>query len=258
MKIQTKLKAIALNTFKEAVRNKIFYLLIAFGVFFAMSSKLVSLLTIGNEAKVLKDVGLASIHFFSVLIAVFTGINLVYKEIEKKTIYNILSKPISRSSFIIGKFIGLAFTLLVALVSMAVIFFFFLFISTGELDPGILIFFLLLYMELLIITAISLLFSSFSTPILSSIFTICIYLIGETLWTFNLFKEYLKTPVDKFAAHFLYYILPNLEKFNVKSAVVMKTGIGAFHVLNAVLYTAVYITAVLVLAILIFNKREFK
>ena len=168
MKIQTKLKAIALNTFKEAVRNKIFYLLIAFGVFFAMSSKLISLLTIGNETKVLKDVGLASIHFFSVLIAIFTGINLVYKEIEKKTIYNILSKPISRSSFIIGKFFGLAFTLLVALVSMAVIFFFFLFISTGELDTRVLIFFFLLYMELLIITAISLLFSSFSTPILST------------------------------------------------------------------------------------------
>ena len=258
MKIQTKLKAIALNTFKEAVRNKIFYLLIAFGVFFAMSSKLISLLTIGNEIKVLKDVGLASIHFFSVLIAVFTGINLVYKEIEKKTIYNILSKPISRSSFIIGKFFGLAFTLLVALVSMAVIFFFFLFISTGELDTGILIFFFLLYMELLIITAISLLFSSFSTPILSSIFTISIYLIGQMLWTFNLFKEHLKTPFDKITAHFFYYILPNLDRFNIKGAVVMKTEISAFQVLNAVLYAAVYITAVLVLSILIFNKREFK
>lgn len=258
MNIQTKLKAIALNTFKEAVRNKIFYLLIAFGVFFAMSSKLISLLTISDQTKVLKDVGLASIHFFSVLIAIFTGINLVYKEIEKKTIYNILSKPISRSSFIIGKFFGLAFTLLTALVSMAVIFLFFLFISTGELDTGVLVFFFLLYMELLIITAISLLFSSFSTPILSSIFTICIYLIGQTLWTFHLFKHHLQTPIDKFAAHFFYYILPNLERFNVKHAVVMRIDIDASQVLNAALYAAVYITAVLALTILIFNKREFK
>lgn len=258
MKIQKKLEAIAFNTFKEAVRNKIFYLLIAFGVFFAVSSKLVSLLTIGSEIKVLKDVGLASIHFFSVLIAVFTGINLVYKEIEKKTIYNILSKPISRSSFIIGKFFGLAFTLLVALVSMAVIFFLFLYISTGEFDVGILIFFLLLYMELLIITAISILFSSFSTPILSSIFTISLYLIGQVLWTFNLFKEFLKTTFDKIAAHFIYYILPNLDRFNIKGEVVMKMKIDAYRVLNAGLYTVVYITAVLILAILIFNKREFK
>lgn len=258
MKIQKKLEAIAFNTFKEAVRNKIFYLLIAFGVFFAVSSKLVSLLTIGSEIKVLKDVGLASIHFFSVLIAVFTGINLVYKEIEKKTIYNILSKPISRSSFIIGKFFGLAFTLLVALVSMAVIFFLFLYISTGEFDPGILIFFLLLYMELLIITAISILFSSFSTPILSSIFTISLYLIGQVLWTFNLFKEYLKTPFDKITAHFIYYILPNLDRFNIKGEVVMQMKIDVYRVINAGLYTAAYIAAVLILAILIFNKREFK
>ncbi|MCP5107702.1 MAG: ABC transporter permease [bacterium] len=253
-----KLAAIAYNTFKEAVRNKIFYLLIAFGIFFAFSSKLISLLTIGDQVKILKDVGLASIHFFSVLIAVFTGINLVYKEIDKKTIYNILSKPISRSTFIVGKFFGLAFTLLTALVCMAVIFFLFLLISTGEFDRGVAVFFVLLYLELLIITAISLLFSSFSTPILSSIYTISLYLIGQVLWTFNLFKEQLKGPVDKIAAHIVYYILPNLEKFNIKGAVVLKTGIEPFHVLNAALYAVVYITAVLILTILIFNKREFK
>ena len=252
------LKAIALNTFKEAVRNKIFYLLIVFGILSALSSKIVSLLTIGDMEKVLKDVGLASINFFCVLIAVFTGINLVYKEIEKKTIYNIVSKPISRSTFIIGKFFGLAYTLLVALVSMAFIFFFFLFISTGEFDSRILLYFALLYMELLIITAISLLFSSFSTPILSSIFTISLYLIGQVMWTFNLFTRFLKTPFEKIVAYFFYYILPNLDKFNIKHAVVMKTGIDSYQVLNAALYAVVYITAILILTVLIFNKKEFK
>jgi ABC-type transport system involved in multi-copper enzyme maturation permease subunit len=253
-----KLKAIAINTFKEAVRNKIFYLLIVFGILSALSSKIVSLLTIGDMVKVLKDVGLAAINFFSVLIAVFTGINLVYKEIEKKTIYNIVSKPISRSTFIIGKFFGLAYTLLVALVSMALIFFFFLYISVGEFDARILVYFALLYMELLIITAISLLFSSFSTPILSSIFTISLYLIGHVLWTFNLFTMHLKTPFEKMAAYFFYYILPNLDKYNLKHVVVMKTEIDYYQVLNAGLYAVVYITAVLILAILIFKKREFQ
>jgi ABC-type transport system involved in multi-copper enzyme maturation permease subunit len=253
-----KLRAITINTFKEAVRNKIYYLLIVFGILSALSSKIVSLLTLGDMVKVLKDVGLAAINFFSVLIAVFTGINLVYKEIDKKTIYNIVSKPISRSTFIIGKFFGLAYTLLVALVSMALIFFFFLYISTGEFDARILVYFALLYMELLIITAISLLFSSFSTPILSSIFTISLYLIGHVLWTFNLFTKYLKTPFEKMVAYFFYYILPNLDKYNIKHVVVMKTEIDFYQVLNAGFYAVVYITAILILAILIFNKREFQ
>ncbi|MCP4155258.1 MAG: ABC transporter permease subunit [bacterium] len=252
------LKAIALNTFKEAARNKVFYLLVAFGVLAAISSKIVSLLTLGDHVKVLKDVGLASINFFSVLIAVFTGVNLVYKEIDKKTIYNILSKPIPRSSFIIGKFLGLAYTLLVALLAMVVMFVLFLWVSTGEIDSRLLVYFLFLYMELLIITAISLLFSSFSTPILSSIFTISLYLIGQVLWTFNLFKDYLNSALDKFVAYFFYYILPNLDKFNLKNAVVMKTEIGSQLILDSVLYAVVYISAILLLAIFIFNKKEFK
>lgn len=253
-----KLKAIALNTFKEATRNKVFYLLIVFGILSALSSQIVSMLTIGDRVKVLKDAGLASINFFSVLIAVFTGINLVYKEIDKKTIYNILSKPISRSVFIVGKFFGLAFTLIIALAAMAFIFFFFLFVSTGEFAPGILVYFVLLYMELLIITAISLLFSSFSTPILSSIFTISLYLIGQVLWTFNLFKDKLVNTFERIIAYFFYYILPNLDKFNMKTDVVMKGGVDWYQVLNAGLYAAVYITAVLILANLIFNKKEFQ
>lgn len=253
-----RLKAIAFNTFKEAVRNKVFYLLIVFGILAALSSQVVGMLTIGDRVKVLKDVGLAAIDFFSVLIAIFTGINLVYKEIDKKTIYNILSKPISRAVFIVGKFFGLAFTLLVALAAMAAIFFFFVFVATGEFDAALLVYFFMLYMQLLIITAISLLFSSFSTPILSSIFTISLYLIGQVLWTFNLFKDQLKHSIQLGAAYFLYYILPNLDKFNIKRQVVMQTGIDGYLVWSAALYAVVYISAVLILAILIFNKREFQ
>jgi ABC-type transport system involved in multi-copper enzyme maturation permease subunit len=253
-----KLKAIALNTFKEAVRNKVFYLLIGLGVTSALSSWVISMLAIGNTEKVLKDVGLASIDFFSVLIAVFTGINLVYKEIDKKTIYNILSKPIERSSFIVGKFLGLSLTLLVALASMAVIFFLYLFISTGTLDSRILVYFFLLYLELLIITSISLLFSSFSTPILSSIFTISLYLIGQVMWTFNIFKHHLTKPLEKITAYFFYYILPNLDKFNIKNEIVTKTYLDSYLILDGILYAACYTSALLILTIIIFNKREFQ
>ena len=253
-----KLRAIAINTFREAVRNKIFYMLIVFGIVFALSSRLVGLLTLGDATKVMKNVGLASINFFSVLIAIFTGTNLIYKEIDKKTIYNIISKPITRSNFIIGKFLGLAYTLLVALVSMAVVFFLFLLISTGEFDWRILIYFGLLYLELLIIISISLVFSSFSTPILSSIFTVIVYLVGHVLWTFNEFKYKLVEPVARIVAHIFYYILPNLEKFNLRDQIVMNTGIDMNAVFISIVYGIFYIASLLILAILIFNRREFK
>jgi ABC-type transport system involved in multi-copper enzyme maturation permease subunit len=253
-----KIRAIALNTFKEATRNKIYYLLIFFGIFFVLSSKLVTLLTIGDKVKVLKDLGLASINFFSVLIAIFTGIDLVYKEIEKKTIYNILSKPISRSCFIIGKFFGLALTLFVALISMVVIFFLFMLLFSGELDVKILVYFILLYFELLIITSISLLFSSISTPLLSSVFTISLYLIGHVIWTFNEFKDKIINPVIKVISYILYYTLPNLEKFNIKNSIVMNVDIDIGMILSSICYAIFYITALLTLTILIFNKREFQ
>ncbi len=252
-----KIKAIAINTFKEAVRNKIYYLLVFFGIVFILLSRLVSILTIGDTAKVIKDVGLAAIHFFTVLVAIFTGINLVYKEIEKKTIYNIISKPISRSSFILGKFLGLAFTLLVALVAMGLIFSLYILIFIGTLDPLILIYFLYLYMELLIVTAISILFSSFSTPILSSIFTLCLYIIGQIVWTYNLFKTSIPSAMAKFMANLMYHILPNFQKFNIKNELVLnlKPELNLFATLG---YAACYITALLTLAIIIFNRKELK
>jgi len=253
-----RLKAIAVNTFKEAVRNKVFYLLIVVGILFAFSSHIMGLLTIGDRVKVLKDVGLAAINFFSILIAIFTGINLVYKEIDRKTIFNILSKPVSRASFILGKFFGLSLTLLVALASMAVIFFLFLWLDAGEFDGKILVFFLLLYLELLIVNAISVLFSSFSTPILASIFTISLYLIGHISWTFNAFKHNLVRPVEKGIAYFFYYLMPNLEKLNIKNQVVLNTPLDAGVILDSIMYAVCYIAAVLILAILIFNKKEFQ
>lgn len=253
-----KIYAIALNTFKEAVRNKVYYLLIVVGVLFALSSYIMSLLTIGDKVKVIKDIGLASINFFCVLIAIFTGINLVFKEIERKTIYNIISKPISRSSFILGKFSGLALTLLIALAAMGAIFFIFLFISTGGFDVNILFYFILLYCELLIISAVSILFSSFSTPILSSIFTISIYLIGHVSWTFNEFKHLLTKGFEKTAAYFFYYIIPNLEKLNIKNSIVLDTQFSGDIMFTSILYAVCYISAILILATLIFNKKEFQ
>ncbi len=252
------IRGIAVNTFRESARNKMFYLLVFFGVLFAFSSKLVSFLTLGDATKVLKDTGLAAINFFCVLIAVFTGINLVYKEVEKKTVINILSKPIRREEFILGKFLGLALTLLAALGAMAALFFAFLALSGGGFDLGILLYFFMLYLELLILIALSLLFSSFTTPILSFLFTVSLYLIGQVLWTYNEFKDYLAVPAWRFVSEIFYYALPNLHKFNIKSEVVLGQLPGLSTVLHAVLYALLYVAALLALAVLVFRSREFR
>jgi len=256
--MKMKIKAIAVNTFKESVRNKMFYLLVFFGILFALSSKLISFLTLGDAIKVLKDTGLAAINFFCVLIAIFTGINLVYKEIEKKTVFNILSKPVSRDQFIIGKFLGLALTMLTALAAMAGIFFLFVALSGGGFDLKIILYFFMLFLELLVIVAISLLFSSFTTPILSFIFTVSLYLIGHIMWTFNEFKLILHVPFWKYFTQALYYLLPNLDKFNIKNEVVLNTALNPWTIFFSVLYALAYILALLAVTILIFRKRDFQ
>lgn len=251
-------KGIAINTFRESARNKMFYLLVFFGILFALSSKLVSFLTLGDAMKVLKDTGLAAINFFCVLIAIFTGINLIYKEIEKKTVFNILSKPVSRDEFIIGKFLGLALTMLTALGAMAVIFFAFVAFNGGGFDTRIALYFFMLFLELLIIVALSLFFSSFTTPILSFIFTVSLYLIGQIIWTYNEFKGLVTVQLWRALTKVLYYLLPNLHKFNIKNEVVMGMAINPWSILYAVLYALAYVLALLAITILVFRRREFQ
>ena len=252
-----KLRAIAFNTFREAVRNKIFYLLIFFGIFFVLSARIIALLTVGDTTKIVVDVGLASINFFSLLIAVFTGINLVFKEIDKKTIFNILSKPVRRSEFILGKFLGLALTVLLSLVMMAAVFLIFLLVNSAEISAIYFIYFVYMYLELLIIISISILFSSFSTPILSSIFTISIYLIGHLVWTFNHLKERIAGGFAKIIFYITYYVFPNLEKFNLKSSIILGEVPDFHQIFYTVLYGLFFVIAIISLSIFIFSKRDF-
>ncbi len=253
-----KVIALAFNTFKEAARSKVFYLLFFMGVLFAVNAKFISLLTVGNEARVTLELGLSSIQIFITLIAIFTGINLVFKEIDKRTIYNILSKPLHRSHFIFGKFLGLMLTLFLALLGMGSLFVLFLLLVNAPLTGQLLLFFVMLFCELTIVVALSMLFSSFTTPILATIFTITLYVIGHVLWTYNQFKGLIQDPVSGFVVKIVYYLLPNLEKFNLKSQVVLHSPLDSATMSLNALYAALYTVALLLLSWLIFSKREFK
>ena len=183
------IQVIALNTFREAVRDKILYAMLVFALVLIGGSLLVAELTIGEYEKIIKDLGLSLISIFGLMIAIFVGIGLVYKEIERKTIYTIASKPVPRWQFLLGKYLGLVLTLAAEVSIMGLGFALILQLSgAGErlvLLPAL----WLTFVELLVVTAIAILFSCFSTPTLSALFTLGLrsfYLRLRSLFTLGL------------------------------------------------------------------------
>lgn len=248
--------AIAMNTFREAIRDRILYLLLAFAVVMIGSSHVLSLLTVGAEEKIVKDIGMAAISLFGVATAIFVGVGLVFKEIEKRTVYTLVSKPIRRSEFILGKYLGLVMVLAVN-VSIMTAFFYLLLLVKGWMDFGITRAIFLIFIELLLVTAIAILFSAFSTPILSSLFTVTFYVIGHLSWGLLLLAEKIEGGAGRAVCRVLYAILPNLEALNVKGLAVHGAPIPAAEILYGAVYGVSYTALVLALAVIVFRRRDF-
>ena len=244
--------------FKEAVRDKVLYSLIFFSVLLIGLSVVVDRITIGQSSKIIKDFGLGSISVFGTLISIFMGVGLVFKEIEKKTIFTLIAKPIKRYQFLFGKYLGLLFTLVVEVLLMTFgLVFFLIFFSEGM--PGIALFqsIYFIFLELSVITAVAIFFSSFSTPFLSGMFALAIFVIGhltEDLFAFSVRFQ----PSGQFMSKVIYYTMPNLEFFNIKGNVVREITISVSHMFWITSYAAMYILALLSLAAMIFQKRDFK
>lgn len=252
-----KIKAIAFNTFKEAIRDRILYLLLFFAAACIIFSRLLALLTVGDKVKIIKDVGLSSLSLFGALMAILMGTGLVFKEIDKKTIYTIISKPIHRYQFLLGKFFGLVLTLFIMLLLMSFIFLALVFFHTFKIEWGMFIAILFIFFELCLITSVALLFSCFSTPILSSIFSLAFYLIGHTAWGIETLIKKIPPGAGKTLAQFLYHFLPDLENFNFKTEIVQQLDIPSEVYLYSILYGIFYTLFVLIIAVLIFRKRDF-
>jgi ABC-type transport system involved in multi-copper enzyme maturation permease subunit len=252
-----KIRAIALHTLKEAIRDRILYLILFFAVICIGFSRLLALLTIGDRVKIIKDVGLSSLSLFGTLMAILIGTGLVYKEIDKKTIYTLLSKPIHRYQFLLGKFFGLILTLFIMLLLMSIIFLALIFFHTFTIEWQLLVAILYIFLELCLITAVALLFSCFSTPILSSIFSLAFYLIGHTAWGLETLIVKIKSGFGKALAQGLYHFLPDLENFNFRTEVVHNLPIPASIFFYSTLYGLFYTLFVLTIAQLVFRKRDF-
>jgi ABC-type transport system involved in multi-copper enzyme maturation permease subunit len=252
---------IAFHTFKESVRQKILYNLVAFALLLIGAGILFGSISVGVEQIILITLGLTSISVFGLLIAIFIGIDLVSKEIERRTIYNILSKPVSRPEFILGKYLGLLLTLFVNTAIMTLGFYAALLYQKHALvldDLRFLgaVYFILL--ELAMVVGIAVVFSCISTPVLSAVYTFCLYVIGNFSAGLRAFGQEAQSALIGSLCDVLYYLLPNFGNFNVISQVAHEEKIPGYLWLGNSLYALLYIAALLGMAVLVFEEREFR
>jgi ABC-type transport system involved in multi-copper enzyme maturation permease subunit len=263
--------AIAVSVFRESVRDKVFYNLVLFSLLMIASSFLIGQLTAGQDVKIIKDLGLAATSMFGLFLAVFIGIGLVSKEVERRSIYSLLSKPITRAQLVLGKYCGLTLTLAVNMAVMAIALYTVLaYLAWGvpadiraawdapALDPALIKAMLLIFAELALLTALALFFSTFSSPMLSAALTLGLYIVGHFSGDLRNFQQVVDSAAAVAVARGLYWVLPNLAQFDVKSDVVHGVAVPIGYMAMTVAYAALYITMLLAIASLVFSRRDFK
>jgi len=248
--------AVAHNTFREAVRDKVLYVLLFFAAATILGSKTLGWISIGQDVKIVKDISLAAVALFGVLIAIFVGTSLVYKEIDKRTIYTIVSGPVWRWEFVLGKYLGLAFLLAVVTLCMSAAAIVYVVSLGGTIDRTFLFAVYLTYWELLLITALAVLLSSLTSPILGAIIVFSAYVVGHaTGILIDLPKHFDDTFAQKVMG-LAYYILPNLSNFNIRAEAANGVPVAASYVVWATMYGAIYTGMLLVLAALAFEDKD--
>ncbi len=260
-----KILAIGVNTFREAIRDKILYSLLFFAVVVIFGALAFGSLSIRDHARLTTDLGLAGMSLFSVVIAIFVGVNMVYKELERKTIYTLIPKPIHRYQFVVGKYLGLVLTLVVQLAVMSATLVVVLKLRDAEVGLPVLMMVLLITLEVVVITAVAVLFSSFSTPFLSGLFTAGIFLLGRSVPDIRLVADKLEdAPALATLLDGIARVVPNLRYFYATGATVAGEHVsvnGVFvdwaYVANAALYAGLYVTLTLILAAVLFSRRDF-
>ena len=267
----TAIRLVAWAVYRESVRDRVPLTIAGFGILLVCASYLIGQLTAGQDLKIIKDLGLAALNILGLSIAVFIGIGLVAKEVERRSIYSLLSKPVTREQFLLGKFFGLAMTLAVNLTAMVIAYYGVLFYqdiaaTAGEraawpapaMDPRLLVAVVLIFGELMLVTALALFFSTFTSPLISILLTIGLWIAGHFNADLRNFGDVVDSRAAASLAKGVYYLLPNLAPFNVKAEVVHGVSVPASHVALTLGYAVVYTSALLVSAMAIFRKKDFK
>ena len=252
--------AVASNVFRETIRDRILYVIVFFAVLLMLGARLLPDLSAGAEFKLILDLGLGVINLFGLVVAVFLGTSLLNKEIEKRTIFVLVAKPLGRAEFILGKHLGLSAVLGLLITLMSLCFFAVVLVQKVPLDGivgGLVLSVLFAYLELLLIVAAALFFGTFSSSIMASLFTFALYLVGH--FTQDLLKlgQISKSESVEQVTRAIYMVLPDLERLNLRNGAVFGQIPANLDLLSAGLYGLLYTGILLSLAVAIFGRREF-
>ncbi len=255
-----RVSAISFNTFREAVRDRVLYNLVFFAILMIGAALLFGQISVGIHLIVLVNLGLTAISIFGVVIAIFIGIGLVSKEIDKKTLYTVLARPVRRWEFILGKFFGLVGTLAVNTFFMAIGFFagvLYLAHSFSRQDVSLVVALYFIILQFVLVTAIALLFSSFSSPLLSAVFAFSLFIIGTFSEDLRGFAAIAHGPAQWLATG-LAYVVPNFSALNVISSVAHHQQVASSLIVYNSAYALLYATFAIAAAALIFEYRDLK
>ncbi len=250
--------AIAGNTVREAIRNKLLYTLLFFAITLIATGVLISTLSYVEQERIIQDVGLAALRLFSAGIAIFVGVGLIHGEVDRRTIYTILSKPVSRTEFLLGKYVGLVLTTWLMLAIMSAVFVAVSLLYGAPFDSGHAAALLLTGVELLLLVAVATLFSAFTTPMLASLFAVGIYVVGHLTRDLYELGSLSKSDSVNLLTSILYRVLPDLESFNLTIQAVHGLEIAASEIWWPVLYGFGYALVLLMLASRLFERRDFR
>lgn len=253
-----KIFAIFLNTFRELVRQRIFLIIVIFGFAMLFISFLLYPLSVGVQSKIIRDFGISAVTFFNTVLVIISGSTLIHKEIDKRTIYLIVSTPINRRSFIIGKFLGLFLVVFINLIAMEFFHQILIYFTDKKFDLSMFVILYPFLFEISIIISILILFSTFTSSIFASFMGFAFYVIGHLIESLKLFAEITKLKFLKFFSYIIYYVLPNLEHFNIKSKVIYGEFPERSYFLFSSAYGLIYVILLLYISIIIFEKKEFK
>ena len=249
--------AITINTFKETIRDRVLAVIVVFALLMIAGGLWLGSISLGEQGRMMKDFGLVAVTGFGLIVAVFVAAGLVHKEVEKRTVYVIFSKPVSRGAFISGKFIGLCGTMAVVLAGMGLFLFGLVWIVAGEPSGMVLLAVLMVYVELLAIVAVTIFFSTMGSAILAAVLGICVFVAGQLSHNVLALTRLGKNPVSEALSWVVYVIIPNLSAVDVKAGVVGEQTVAWGQIGLWTVYLVAYVVVVLTLAALVFRRKEF-
>ncbi|MDG5816185.1 ABC transporter permease subunit [Chitinispirillales bacterium ANBcel5] len=250
------LSIVASNTFKETIRNKVLYnILLVAGVVLLLSISFGDL-SVFSRIQVMTDFGLATMSLTGLLLAVFIGVGMLGVEISTKTVYGVITRPVGRASFILGKFTGLFLTLLLNFLLIAAVFMIAIQTMGGSINAGIVSAVFLILVEMAVIVSAAIFFSTFTTPTLAAIFTLAFYAAGHLNNLVSLSAQQSMGAFHSFVLRMVHYILPNLDHFNIRTMVVYGMPVPEGHIFFTFLYGVFYTALLLILSVWLFGRKD--